>query len=72
MINEFAKDPYLNKSTQVRNHYNQVIEYFKDKLKKTQNILDIGDRNPLTDILEQKLNVKIYNTVGDIDESICV
>lgn len=46
--------------------HEKISEYLKGKLFGA--ILDIGERNPLTEILEQQNQVKIHNTVGDLDE----
>ena len=33
-------------------------------------VLDIGDRNVVTSLLEEKYNIKIENTTGDLDEKL--
>lgn len=60
-------DPYLNNSTQVKNHFKQMEKYFKGRLHPNQVILDIGGRSPSTEYLEQCFGIKIYNTKGDLD-----
>lgn len=69
MIPQLATDPYANNTRQTRKHLDQMVDFFTWKLWPHENILDIGDRNPLTDKLEKELGLIITNTSGDIDDN---
>ena len=65
---EFVKDTYdFVDNKMFKNHIRITLSYFKDKLNSKQNILDLGDRSPLTDELERLYNVIIDSTSGDLD-----
>lgn len=52
-------------------YHNQLLEYIKD-LDLSGNILDIGERNPLTTRIEATYNISVDSTQGDLDtEFIC-
>ena len=64
---EFNKDTYLFNSKQFDNRIKRTLLYFDGKLNHKQNILDIGERNLLTDNLESKYDITIDSTSGDLD-----
>src|SRR5215203_2792250 len=69
-LNEnFAKDLYHYDSYEQRLHRKRSVEYVEQNLPNinTLDILDIGQRSPLTDAIEETLKVKIDNTTGDLD-----
>jgi SAM-dependent methyltransferase len=69
-LNEnFAKDLYKHDSFEQRLHRNRSSEYLIKNIPNASglNILDIGQRSPLTDVIENALNVKVDNTTGDLD-----
>lgn len=52
----------------VQFYHKRFIDYLKNNiLLYSKNILDIGERNPLTIRIENKFNVKIDSTNGDLD-----
>lgn len=67
-MNPLRLDPYENKSQQVRNHYDETLRFLRGRVNSNQSIIDIGQRSPLTDIMEADLNIKITNTTGDLDQ----
>ncbi len=68
MLNELAKNTHdFTRIKQFKSHLNKTLSYFAGKLNNKQNILDIGERNPLTNLLEKSYNVLIDNTNGDLD-----
>jgi SAM-dependent methyltransferase len=71
-LNEnFAKDLYEHDSYEQRLHRDRSVEYIRQNLPhiNSLDILDIGQRSPLTDAIEVALKVKIDNTTGDLDFS---
>ena len=60
---------YMAVGTKISIYYKQqFIDFLRDNLPLYGNILDIGDRNPLTERLEKEFNVNIDSTSGDLDE----
>jgi SAM-dependent methyltransferase len=55
---------------QARPHHDIICDWFQFKLQPGQKILDIGERNPLTERLEGRNGVKIDNTNVDLDYAI--
>jgi len=55
----------LTNTKQTRDRHEKLLKYFNKKL--IGKILDLGERNPFTEMLEKKNNVKIDNTQGDLD-----
>lgn len=51
---------------QCRSVHRKTIQYLNDK-EIHGNILDIGQRSPLTQKIEEEFNVKVDNTDGDLD-----
>ena len=74
MLENFAKSSkYLDQTkhnVQTQCKFEFMINFFEGKL--NGKILDVGERNPLTELLEQKYNVKIENTEGDLDEDFII
>jgi 2-polyprenyl-3-methyl-5-hydroxy-6-metoxy-1,4-benzoquinol methylase len=71
-LNEnFAKDLYDHDSYEQRLHRKRSVEYIKQNLPNINSldILDIGQKSPLSEAIEKSLNVKIDNTSGDLDFS---
>jgi SAM-dependent methyltransferase len=67
MLNELAKDPLKNINFQGRNALNRKIKYFRSLISQNSRILDVGQRNLLTEALENEHKIKIDNTSGDLD-----
>jgi SAM-dependent methyltransferase len=67
-MNPLQLNPYENESQQARNHYKETLRFLRGKLTPDQVILDIGQRSPMTDIIEKEFGVKLFNTVGDLDD----
>jgi len=67
MIKEFAKDALtcLAEDKFYQRHIKSTSNYFRGRLR--GHILDVGDKSPLTISLQNKYNVNINNTVGDLD-----
>jgi SAM-dependent methyltransferase len=71
-LNEnFAKDLYKYDSHEQRLHRKRSVEYLLENINNDGklDILDIGQRSPLTDAIEERLKVKLDNTTGDLDFS---
>lgn len=71
-LNEnFAKDLYDHDSFEQRLHRKRSAEYLLQNLPKVDglDILDIGQKSPLTDTIEETLHTKLDNTTGDLDFS---
>lgn len=69
-LNEnFAKDLYEYDSFEQRQHRKLSVEYILKNIKNNSQleILDIGQRSPLTDAIEKSLNLKLDNTSSDLD-----
>jgi hypothetical protein len=66
MIPELAKDPYANKAKLLQVGMRKIIGYLTARIKKDGPILDIAQRSPLTDLIEQEYG-PVYNTSGDLD-----
>jgi len=49
-------------------YHQQLIDYIKN-IDLSGKIVDIGERNPLTERIEKHFNIKIDNTHGDLDET---
>jgi SAM-dependent methyltransferase len=72
-LNEnFAKDLYCHDSFEQRLHQKRSVKYVLQYINRNSKfeILDIGQRSPLTDAIEQALNLKLDNTSGDLDFSV--
>jgi len=67
MLQELAKDPFKNINFQGQNALKRKLKYFRNLISPDQKILDVGGRNRLTEALEKEHQVKIDNTVGDLD-----
>ncbi len=69
MLKELTSTKYeldkLVTTKQTRDRHEKLLKYFDQKL--FGNILDVGERNPFTELLEKKFNVTIDNTKGDLD-----
>ena len=48
-----------------KDRFNQLLNFIGEEL--NGDILDVAERNPLTDILEKQYNISIDNTEGDLD-----
>lgn len=55
----------ISLSKEAKNSHKEITNYLSGKL--FDNILDVGERNPLTILLENTYNIKIDNTDGDLD-----
>lgn len=65
MKNDILKNnPYQIDYIQ-RQHIRKTVEFFEYRL--SGDILDIGQRSPLTDELERHFDIKLDNTDGDLD-----
>jgi len=70
MLKELTKTMYgIEDNHQTQSRFKQTLRFFEGKLNNEQTILDVGNRNPFTDFLESNFNVKIDNTIGDLDEA---
>jgi len=49
-------------------YHQQLIDYIKD-IDLSGRVLDIGERNPLTERMEKYFNIRIDSTSGDLDET---
>lgn len=68
MIEEMSKSAYDFETTkQYQSHLKRTMSYLKDKIKPCDVVLDLGARNPLTDLIERRLSANIHNTDGDLD-----
>ena len=71
MIKEFARPvDFINKQSQLpsfRYRDSRIIKHLS-KLDLSGYILDIGERTVMTQRMEDALNIKIGNTMGDLDE----
>ena len=56
---------YLNKKT-ARIRLRKTLEFLPGKLRDIE-VLDMGDRTPITEALEKKCDCRISNTEGDLD-----
>lgn len=56
---------YLNKKT-ARIRWRKTLEFLPEKLRDIE-VLDMGDRTPITEALEKKWDCRISNTEGDLD-----
>jgi len=63
-----ALNPYENETQQARNHYKETLMFLKGKITQDHFILDVGQRSPMTDIIEDYFDVNVINTSGDLDE----
>ncbi len=69
-LNEnFAKDLYCHDSYEQRLHRKRSADYLMQNIPDItgRDVLDIGQRSPLTDSIEEALQIKIDNTSGDLD-----
>lgn len=66
MLKELAGDPAVV-THQTKSKIEFMVRFFESKLK-YKKILDVGQRSPLTQALEQHFQVKIDSTEGDLDE----
>lgn len=66
MIPELAKDPYANKAKLLQVGMRKIMRYLKERMKEEGPILDIAQRSPLTDLIEQEIG-PVLNTSGDLD-----
>jgi len=67
MIEELSRDPYI-KTEQTENVIQTTIDYLERKLPGIPaSMLDLGRRSPLTEAIEKRFNLAIYNTEGDLD-----
>jgi len=64
---KLALDPYNNSTYQLKNHIRETLSYLDGKIEKGMTVVDIGQRSPLTDKIEERFGVKVINTVGDLD-----
>ncbi|MCK5128127.1 MAG: hypothetical protein KAR42_17860 [candidate division Zixibacteria bacterium] len=66
---DLAKNPHDNQTYQYKRAIRSSLKFFTQRISPgTKNILDIGQRSPLTDAMEDQFRVKITNTIGDLDE----
>lgn len=73
MIEETTNSPYnFEKSRQYQSHLKNTMGYLKDKINPSDVVLDIGSRNPLTELIERRLSVNIHNTIGDLDDDFAI
>lgn len=63
-----TNDPYKNNTRQAQNHYRETLKYLQGKLSPEMVIIDMGQRSPMTDLIEKEFGVKVSNTIGDLDE----
>lgn len=66
-MNPLRIDPYKNETQQAKNHYRETLVYLNGRLSPGMTVIDMGQRSPMTDLIERKLWVKITNTRGDLD-----
>lgn len=67
MIPELAQSPYQI-TPQLEDAMGTTLKYLGRKVKPASSMLDVGQRNPLTELLEKgNLQLKIDNTEGDLD-----
>ena len=66
MIIELAD---LNSLYHYKKHINDTINYLNGKLNKGL-ILDVGQKSPLTNAIESHFGNMVFNTTGDLDESL--
>jgi hypothetical protein len=60
-------NPYKHVDLKTKLRHRYTLKYLKNKIKSTDTILDIGQRNPLTDKLQSLVYCKIDNTSGALD-----
>jgi hypothetical protein len=72
MLNELAKDPLKNVNLQGRTALARKMKYFKNLIKNNHKVLDVGQRNLLTEALENEHKIKIDNTDGDLDSNFTI
>jgi len=64
---ELAQTPYQI-TPQLEDAMGTTVRYLNRRVRNSSTILDVGQRNPLTELLEKgDLNLKIENTEGDLD-----
>lgn len=69
MIPELAQTPYQI-TPQLEDAMDTTLKYISRKVKPSSTLLDVGQRNPLTDLLEKgNLKLKIENTEGILTSS---
>jgi 2-polyprenyl-3-methyl-5-hydroxy-6-metoxy-1,4-benzoquinol methylase len=67
MIPELAQSPY-QVTPQLEDAMGTTVKYLTRKVKPHSKILDVGQKNPLTELLsEGELKLSIDNTEGDLD-----
>lgn len=69
LLPEVATDPYDAYTYQTQLINKQQVDYLKGKIRADMSMLDVGGRNPLTDLMEKEFHVKPDNTSGDLDIS---
>lgn len=67
MIPELAQSPYQI-TPQLEDAMSTTVKYIGRKIKPSSSMLDVGQRNPLTELLEKgEMKLRITNTEGDLD-----
>ena len=67
MIPELAQSPYQI-TPQLEDAMSTTVKYLGRKVKPSSSMLDVGQKNPLTELLEKgDMKLKITNTEGDLD-----
>lgn len=68
MNEKISKSMYgMTDNVQTQDRFKKTLKFFENKLRPEMKILDVGNRNPLTDLLEDIFNVTIMSTTGDLD-----
>jgi hypothetical protein len=68
--NKFSIDPFTLMGFQQRSHIRQALKYMDRHFKISGKVLDVGAFNPLTAAMQHHFNVKIDNTIGNLDEQV--
>ena len=67
MIPELAQSPYQI-TPQLEDAMGTTVKYIRRKARPSSTMLDVGQKNPLTEILlSGDMKLKITNTEGDLD-----